>query len=275
MCLPAPCGVWLSNEEQLGRGFAVAWLERGLAPNPSRSARRGSTIRQTGERMQLIIGVDRTRRRIRPWRSARPRTSWPARRSEPRGRSRPVVGVGRAVPDTAVGDRGRRRHGLLCWPSSSLPPVSMFSTCRRPSRLGPVCWARVGARRTIPTMRCRWPSPRCGPGTSTGPARRSQRGPSLLAKRNTDIGNQRTRLVFSSGGRTVHRLLPAREPTTQPGAPHGRRLPAWPTPLRRPGHFDRRVAEDKTKKEALRALKRQVSNAVYRQLVADGARARG
>lgn len=36
--------------------------------------------------------------------------------------------------------------------------------------------------------------------------------------------------------------------------------------------FDRKIAEGKTKKEALRALKRQVSNAVYRQLMLDAAR---
>ena len=34
-------------------------------------------------------------------------------------------------------------------------------------------------------------------------------------------------------------------------------------------YFDRKVAEGKTTKEALRALKRQISNAVYRQLVID------
>ncbi len=39
-------------------------------------------------------------------------------------------------------------------------------------------------------------------------------------------------------------------------------------------YFDRRVAEGKTKKEALRALKRHVSNAVYRQLLADVQRTR-
>jgi transposase len=37
-------------------------------------------------------------------------------------------------------------------------------------------------------------------------------------------------------------------------------------------YFDRKVAEGKTKKEALRALKRQVSNAVYGQLLIDAAR---
>lgn len=34
-------------------------------------------------------------------------------------------------------------------------------------------------------------------------------------------------------------------------------------------YFERKVAEGKTKKEALRVLKRQVSNAVYRQLLLD------
>jgi hypothetical protein len=34
-------------------------------------------------------------------------------------------------------------------------------------------------------------------------------------------------------------------------------------------YFDRRVAEGKTNKEAIRALKRQISNNVYRHLVAD------
>ncbi len=37
-------------------------------------------------------------------------------------------------------------------------------------------------------------------------------------------------------------------------------------------YFDRKIAESKTKKEALRALKRQVSNAVYRQLLIDAQR---
>jgi len=39
-------------------------------------------------------------------------------------------------------------------------------------------------------------------------------------------------------------------------------------------YFDRKVADGKTKKEALRALKRQISNAVYRQLDGDARRAR-
>ena len=74
---------------------------------------------------------------------------------------------------------------------------------------------------------------------------------------------------FSSGGRVVHRL-------SQRG---NRRLNhaihmAAICQIRQPhsegrAYFDRKVAEGKTKKEALRALKRHISNAVYRQLVID------
>ena len=34
-------------------------------------------------------------------------------------------------------------------------------------------------------------------------------------------------------------------------------------------YFEKKVAEGKTKREAIRSLKRQVSNAVYRQLLID------
>ena len=37
-------------------------------------------------------------------------------------------------------------------------------------------------------------------------------------------------------------------------------------------YFDKKMAEGKTRKEALRALKRRISDAVYRQLVLDAAR---
>ena len=37
-------------------------------------------------------------------------------------------------------------------------------------------------------------------------------------------------------------------------------------------YYERKIAEGKTKKEALRALKRRISDAVYRQLVADEGR---
>jgi transposase len=76
-------------------------------------------------------------------------------------------------------------------------------------------------------------------------------------------------IEFSSGGRVVHRL-------SQRG---NRRLNhalhmAAITQIRHPGtegriYFERKVAEGKTKKEAIRSLKRQVSDAVYRQLLLD------
>jgi len=37
-------------------------------------------------------------------------------------------------------------------------------------------------------------------------------------------------------------------------------------------YYERKVAEGKTKKEALRALKRRISDAVHRQLVLDAER---
>lgn len=79
---------------------------------------------------------------------------------------------------------------------------------------------------------------------------------------------------FSSGGRTVHRLSQRGNRNLN----HALHM-AVICQLRHPGsdgrvYFDRRLAEGRTKKEALRSLKRHVSNAVYRQLTADAARAR-
>jgi len=80
---------------------------------------------------------------------------------------------------------------------------------------------------------------------------------------------------FSSGGRTVHRLSTRGNRNIN----HALHLAAV-CQLRQPhsdgrAYFDRRVAEGKTKKEALRALKRQISNTAYRHLVADAATSRG
>jgi transposase len=80
---------------------------------------------------------------------------------------------------------------------------------------------------------------------------------------------------FSSGGRTVHRLSQRGNRQLN----HALHMVAI-CQLRQPhsdgrAYFDRRVAEGKTNKEAIRSLKRQISHAVYRQLVADAARRRG
>jgi transposase len=74
---------------------------------------------------------------------------------------------------------------------------------------------------------------------------------------------------FSSGGRTVHRL-------SQRGnrqLTHALHMAAI-CQIRHPhsegrSYFDRKIAEGKDKKEAIRALKRQVFKAVYRRLLID------
>jgi transposase len=63
--------------------------------------------------------------------------------------------------------------------------------------------------------------------------------------------------------------LASREPQAQPRPAHGRHLPDPPDGLRSRAYFERKVAEGKTKMEAIRALKRHISNAVYRQLLLD------
>ena len=80
---------------------------------------------------------------------------------------------------------------------------------------------------------------------------------------------------FSSGGRTVHRLSERGNRQLN----HALHMAAI-CQLRQPhsdgrAYFERRVKEGKTNKEAIRALKRHISNAVYRHLVADAHRARG
>ncbi len=80
---------------------------------------------------------------------------------------------------------------------------------------------------------------------------------------------------FSSGGRTVHRLSKRGNRHLN----HAIHMAAI-CQLRQPhsdgrAYVDRKVAEGKTKKEAIRALKRQISNAVYRQLVIDARRDHG
>jgi transposase len=74
---------------------------------------------------------------------------------------------------------------------------------------------------------------------------------------------------FASGGRVVHRVSQRGNRRLN----HARHMAAV-TQIRNPGtegriYFERKVTEGKTKKEALRSLKRQISNAVYRQLLAD------
>jgi len=78
---------------------------------------------------------------------------------------------------------------------------------------------------------------------------------------------------FSSGGRVVHRLSQRGNRQLN----HALHMAAI-CQMRHPhsegrAYADRKIADGKTKREAIRALKRQISNAVYRQLVIDNHRA--
>ena len=76
----------------------------------------------------------------------------------------------------------------------------------------------------------------------------------------------------SSGGRVVHRLSQRGNRRLN----HALHLAAIcqirQTHSEGRAYFDRKLADGKTKKEALRSLKRQISNAVYRQLLVDATR---
>jgi transposase len=78
----------------------------------------------------------------------------------------------------------------------------------------------------------------------------------------------------SSGGRVVHRVSQRGNRRLN----HALHLAAI-CQIRQPhsegrAYFERKLAEGKTKKDAVRSLKRHISNAVYRQLVIDAARPR-
>jgi transposase len=129
----------------------------------------------------------------------------------------------------------------------------------------------------------------------------------LLAKRNHDLGRMRARLIcrlhnaladLSPGGMAkelyvsdADRLLESFEPATPIEhlryelalelVDDVRRLDEQIKESHRRirtavrAYFDRKVAEGKTKREAVRSLKRQISNALYRQLVIDAERGPG
>ena len=76
-------------------------------------------------------------------------------------------------------------------------------------------------------------------------------------------------IEVASGGRKIHRL------SLRGNRRHGHAIHMAAVTQIRHSHsdgrayFEKKIAEGKTRKEALRALKRQISNAVYRRLVAD------
>ena len=82
-------------------------------------------------------------------------------------------------------------------------------------------------------------------------------------------------IEHSSGGRVAHRLS-RRGNRKLNNAIHIGAISQIRQPLSEGRvYFDRKVTEGKTKREAIRSLKRQISNALYRQLVLDAERGPG
>ena len=86
----------------------------------------------------------------------------------------------------------------------------------------------------------------------------------LLARHRADRGVPREAGPASA--------LPGREPADEPHAPHRRSHPDPPR-HRRPALLPTQARHRKTRTEAMRCLKRRISDAIYRQLVADARRA--
>ena len=80
-------------------------------------------------------------------------------------------------------------------------------------------------------------------------------------------------IEVSSGARKGLPAVPARQPPARPRHPHGRGHPIRYRHSPGRGYYDKKRAEGKTGKEALRALKRQISDTVFARLQADARRA--
>ncbi len=77
----------------------------------------------------------------------------------------------------------------------------------------------------------------------------------------------------SSGPRKICRLSPRGKPAPQPRHPHGRDHPDQPPAQRRPRVLRQEADRGKTHKEAVRCLKRRISDAVFARLQADARQA--
>ena len=104
----------------------------------------------------------RTRRHTWRWRSTPTRQCCASSRCERRGSNEHDCCSG---PQGLMSGRGRsspRPAWASCWRVSSSTPANTSLTCPPRCLLGSGCWARARAARTIPTMRARRRSQRCG-----------------------------------------------------------------------------------------------------------------
>lgn len=120
------------------------------------------------------------------------------------------------------------------------------------------------------------PSPNCSASGQSTPRSRSATPETRFGRRDRFAAyNGTAPIEVSSGGRVVHRLSRRGNrqlnhaihmaAITQIGHKHS---PGY-------AYYQRKLAEGKTKKEAIRALKRRISDALYERLVADAGRKAG
>ena len=86
------------------------------------------------------------------------------------------------------------------------------------------------------------------------------------------ISSWRRHIEVSSGGREAHRLSRRGNRNINHAIHMAAICQIRHTHSEGRAYFDRKVAEGKTKREAIRSLKRQISNTVYRHLVLDAAK---
>ena len=229
---------------------------------------------------RVVIRVDPTSCRPRSRSSTNERTSWVRAGSPPTRRrcgSTPISGSAGSGQSRAPWAWVARWHSD-CW-----RPASVWSMSPPSSQPGRVCSTpATGARPTL-TMRTRWP---WLPSAREGPARLALDGQlealRMLVDHRDQLSNQRVATV-----NRLHRLLAELTPGQakkdiilldrhQVGQlVRGDAAPGLAGDVARTNIGQDRFRLQRGRMEAMRCLKRRISDAVYRQLVADAQRVHG
>jgi transposase len=154
------------------------------------------------------------------------------------------------------------RHDLA---SEHLGDLRHVDTQMRASRRRLEAAVRASGTTVNRHLRCRARRRRDGHRTRT--QHRPVRGPRPLRRLRRDRTN-RVRIRWPIHPTT----LPAREPPAEPCDPHRSRHQIRHRHSPGRAFYDRKLAAGKTNKEALRALKRRITDTIYRQLRADAER---
>ena len=168
--------------------------------------------------------------------------------------------------------------------SSYWRPASGCWMWRPSSARGSGCWGRGGRTRTTRTTPARWPWRSRASGTTVtgiigvGPVVAAAvigdvRDISRFASKDHFAAYNGTAPVeVSSGSRVVHRLSLRGDRRMNHAIHMAAVTQIRYRHSRGRAYYDKKIAEGKTSKEALRALKRQVSDALYRRMKADAHR---